>query len=223
MENFRHAFSIHYPYWGGFWGWGRGAKPGTINLRGLCHFCPKKWSNFPSTKKISFVLLNITIVQLIITHINLGGAPWNGTFGFFEQCVWGTYLFVIEQFQFVQKIFHYHKWHVHQSRSTISNSSVIINLFTLLIVPTWWSSGASRHFVLFANENQLLSPKCNCLALCLLFTCFFELNPGMKWIGMFNSFGNDSSRYTCCVFLQHVHIVSIYVHHMPFITFLFKS
>ena len=86
MENFRHAFSIHYPYWGGFWGWGRGAKPGTINLRGLCHFCPKKWSNFPSTKKISFVLLNITIVQLIITHINLGGAPWNGTFGFFEQC-----------------------------------------------------------------------------------------------------------------------------------------
>ena len=88
MENFRHAFSIHYPYWGGFWGWGRGAKPGTINLRGLCHFCPKKWSNFPSTKKISFVLLNITIVQLIITHINLGGAPWNGTFGFFEQCVY---------------------------------------------------------------------------------------------------------------------------------------
>ena len=87
MENFRHAFSIHYPYWGGFWGWGRGAKPGTINLRGLCHFCPKKWSNFPSTKKISFVLSNITIVQLIITHINLGGAPWNGTFGFFEQCV----------------------------------------------------------------------------------------------------------------------------------------
>ena len=85
MENFRHAFSIHYPYWGGFWGWGRGAKPGTINLRGLCHFCPKKWSNFPSTKKISFVLLNITIVQLIITHINLGGAPRNGTFGFFEQ------------------------------------------------------------------------------------------------------------------------------------------
>ena len=87
MENFWHAISIHFPYWGGFWGWGRGAKPGTINLRGLCHFCPKKCSNFPSTKKISFVLLNITIVQLIITHINLGGAPWNGTFGFFEQCV----------------------------------------------------------------------------------------------------------------------------------------
>ena len=93
MENFRHAFSIHYPYWGGFWGWGRGAKPGTINLRGLCHFCPKKWSNFPSTKKISFVLLNITIVQLIITHINLGGAPWNGTFGFFEQCDVGIWNF----------------------------------------------------------------------------------------------------------------------------------
>ena len=72
---FQTCISIHYPYWGGFWGWGRGAKPGTINLRGLCHFCPKKWSNFPSTKKISFVLLNITIVQLIITHINLGGAP----------------------------------------------------------------------------------------------------------------------------------------------------
>ena len=124
----------------------------------------------------------------------------------------GTYLFVIEQFQFVQKIFHYHKWHVHQSRSAISNSTVIINLFTILIVPTWWSSGASRHFVLFANENQLLSPKCICLALCLLFTCFSELNPGMKWIGMLNSFGNDSSSSTWCVFVQHfVHTVLTYI------------
>ena len=71
---------------GRVWGWGRGAKSGTITPRGLCHFGLKKWSNFPSTEKISFVFLNITIVQLIKTHINLGGAPWNGTFGFFEQC-----------------------------------------------------------------------------------------------------------------------------------------
>ena len=66
-------------FWGfgvlGFWGLGGGAKSGTINPRGLCHFGLKKWSNFPSTEKISFVFLNITIVQLIITHINLGGAP----------------------------------------------------------------------------------------------------------------------------------------------------
>ena len=31
-----------------------GAKSGTINPRGLCHFGLKKWSNIPSTEKNLF-------------------------------------------------------------------------------------------------------------------------------------------------------------------------